>query len=382
MRENKKSRRSNGAGYTYRVGNSWKTVIEVGGQRVTATNKSQQESRRLAREKAHKVVALNKGTISGAYKVLFSDHLMPWLDNQHRNQIAHSTYRRYRGIAKHYVIPALGNVAMQKLTKKDIAQFMNSLAANNVKPRTRNQALALISVALKGAIDAGLIDSNPANGVPKAAEIHKSIKPLTQNEVTQLLTATAGQYLHARLHLCFMGLRQGEALGLRWRNVDLDKGVILLEEQAQKIYGKSDWVKLKSNMSNRKVYLSDSTVEALMKHRAILAQMRLAAGTSWQDHDLVFPNKVGGFLQQKVDYARWRRALDACGISARRLHDGRHTAGTLLYANGEGIETIRRVLGHSSVNLTSRTYVHNAEEPLREAAQTMNGIFSKTNHVA
>lgn len=181
MLDKKKSRRSNGAGYTYRVGNSWKTVIEVGGRRITATNKSQQESRRLAREKAQKVVALNKGTISGAHKVLFADYLTPWLENQHRNQIAYSTYRRYRGIAKHYVIPALGNIALQKLTKKDIAQFMNSLAANNVKPRTRNQALALISVALKGAIDAGLIDNNPANGVPKAAEVRKSIKPLTQD---------------------------------------------------------------------------------------------------------------------------------------------------------------------------------------------------------
>jgi integrase len=264
---------------------------------------------------------------------------------------------------------------LQKLTKKDISQFMNSLAANNVKPRTRNQALALISVALKGAIDAGLIDNNPANGVLKAAEVRKSIKPLTQDEVTQLLTATAGHYLHARLHLCFMGLRQGEALGLRWCKVDLDKGVIFLEEQVQKIDGKSEWVKLKSNMSNRQVYLSDSTVEALKKHRVILAQMRLAAGSSWQDHDLVFPNKTGGFLQQKVDYARWRRALKNCGISARRLHDGRHTAGTLLYANGEGIETIRRVLGHSSVSFTSRTYVHNAEGPLKSAAKTLGRAF-------
>jgi len=381
MLEKKKSRRSNGAGYTYRVGNSWKTVIEVGGQRITATNKSQQESRRLAREKAQKVVALNKGTISGAHKVLFSDHLTPWLEHQHRNQIAYSTYRRYRGIAKHYVIPALGDIMLQKLTKKDIAQFMNSLAANNVKPRTRNQALALISVALKGAIDAGLIDNNPANAVPKAAEVRKSIKPLTQDEVTQLLTATAGQYLHARLHLCFMGLRQGEALGLRWCNVDLDKGVILLEEQAQKIEGKSEWVKLKSNMSNRQVYLSDSTVEALKKHRAILAQMRLAAGSSWQDYDLVFPNKTGGFLQQKVDYSRWKKILQRCGIQSRRLHDARHTAGTLLYANGEGIETIRRVLGHSSVSLTSRTYVHSAEAPLRAAADTMNKVL-KGNVVA
>ena len=137
----------------------------------------------------------------------------------------------------------------------------------------------------------------------------------------------------------------------------------------------SDWVKLKSNMSNRQIYLSDTTVEALRKHRAILAQMRLAAGENWRDYDLVFPNRTGGFLQPKVDYVRWKRILQRCGIQPRRLHDARHTAGTLLYANGEGIETIRRVLGHSSVSLTSRTYVHNAEAPLKSAARTLEEVF-------
>jgi integrase len=73
--------------------------------------------------------------------------------------------------------------------------------------------------------------------------------------------------------------------------------------------------------------------------------------------------------------------LQRCGIQSRRLHDARHTAGTLLYANGEDIETIRRVLGHSSVSLTSRTYVHSAEAPLRAAADTMNKVL-KGNVVA
>jgi integrase len=78
-----------------------------------------------------------------------------------------------------------------------------------------------------------------------------------------------------------------------------------------------------------------------------------------------------------LDYQRWQAALDSCGIPRRSLHNARHTAGTLLYANDVGIETIRRVLGHSSVGLTSRTYVHNAEKPLRQAAESMNNIYKK-----
>ena len=118
MKDIKKSRKSNGSGYTYRVGNSWKTVIKVGVLRVTATNKSKQESRRLAKEKATKVSALNKGSVVGANKLTLNDFLLPWLDGEHKLKIAHSTYRRYRGIAKHYILPALGNLYLQRISKQ------------------------------------------------------------------------------------------------------------------------------------------------------------------------------------------------------------------------------------------------------------------------
>ena len=118
-------------------------------------------------------------------------------------------------------------------------------------------------------------------------------------------------------------------------------------------------------------------MEALKHHKVEIARMRLAAGTKWSDSDLVFPNREGSFQQPKLDYQRWQSALDSCGIPRRSLHNARHTAGTLLYANDVGIETIRRVLGHSSVGLTSRTYVHNAEKPLRQAAESMNNIYKK-----
>jgi integrase len=81
-------------------------------------------------------------------------------------------------------------------------------------------------------------------------------------------------------------------------------------------------------------------------------------------------------LEASVDYSRWHNVLDQCGLTRRSLHNARHTAGTLLYENNVGIETIRRILGHSSVLITSNTYVHNAEKPLREAATTIDSFLS------
>lgn len=371
----KNYRKANGQGHTFKVGNSWKTVIEVGGARFTATNKSKQESKRLAKEKAQRVGVVNKGAVPAAGRLKLVDFLMPWLESVHKNQIAYSTYRRYLGLAKHYVLPTLGESYLQRISKKDISLFMNSMAAAKVGARTRNQALALLSAAYQNAMDLELVEINPTTGVKKAPEPKKLIQPLSEAEVSKMINSAAGTWMLARLHLAFMGLRQGEALGLRWKNVDLEKGVISIEEQVQKVEGKRVWVGLKSVQSRRKLHINDETRKALISHRALIAKMRLEAGSRWIDNDLVFPNKVGDVVQSKVDYERWMSVLKKCGISPRRLHDARHTAGTILYARGREIETIRRVLGHSSVNLTSKTYVHNAEAPLKSAANDMESVF-------
>jgi integrase len=103
--------------------------------------------------------------------------------------------------------------------------------------------------------------------------------------------------------------------------------------------------------------------------------MKSTDADQWADHDLVFPSSTGRPLEASVDYGRWHSILDLCGLPRRSLHNARHTAGTLMYENGVGIETIRRILGHSSVLITSNTYVHNAEKPLRDAATTLNNFL-------
>ena len=117
-----KSRKTNGNGYTYKVGKSWKTVIQVNGHLVSATNKSAQESKRLAKDRAKKAQLLNKGILVGAHRVKLSDHLIPWLEAEHSYKIAHSTLVRYLSIAKVYIVPALGGIQLQKITKREIAQ--------------------------------------------------------------------------------------------------------------------------------------------------------------------------------------------------------------------------------------------------------------------
>jgi integrase len=372
-----KTRKSNGQGHTYKVGNSWKTVITSQGRTVTATAKTQQESKRRAKEKIHQLPVANNGKVLGASKVTLGEYLLPWLDFHHKNAIASTTYRRYRGLAVRNIIPALGAMQLNKISKREISNLMTSMGSLHIGPRSQNQALALLSKCMQGAVDAGLILSNPASGVAKTPESKSQITPLTESQVLQLLDKYKNTFMGARLHIAFCGLRQGEALGLQWKDFDFVNGTLLVHQQVQEVDGVRKFVKLKTDSSVRKVVLSETALAALQTQKSIIARMRLASGAKWKDMDLVFPNREGSFQQSKLDYQRWQDALESCGIAARSLHNARHTAGTLMYANEVGIETIRRVLGHSSVGLTSRTYVHNAEEPLRRAAESMNKMYKK-----
>jgi len=93
--------------------------------------------------------------------------------------------------------------------------------------------------------------------------------------------------------------------------------------------------------------------------------------------DLVFPSNDGSARSPHIDYNEWQKALKLCGIAPHRLHDARHTAATLMYSQGIGIETISRILGHSSSAVTSRIYVHAALEPIQNAAISLNKLLSQ-----
>jgi integrase len=142
----------------------------------------------------------------------------------------------------------------------------------------------------------------------------------------------------------------------------------------QYIDGKPQFTPLKTIRSRRLVMLTQETCLALQKHWELL-EIKKSLTPDWADLGLVFPGKLGGFLSPKTDYKYWQKALRLCGIAPKRLHDARHTAATLMYSQGVGIETISRALGHSSSAITSRLYVHTAEEPLRRAANAIDQML-------
>jgi integrase len=363
-----RSRKSNHQGHTYKVGNSWRTVIRINGTTVSANASTQQESRKRAKEKLNQtqVAPVKKSSCVSTQSV--GTFVAEWLRSEHKHSIAPSTMTRYQGLLTRYINPVIGEVAISQIGKEHVLKVLQHMSSKNQSPRSQQQARALLSVALNAAVSKGHLEHNPVKLTKNISLNKKPISPLSQNEVRKLLDSTIGTFQHARLHVALLlGLRQGEALGLTWSDIDIEGKKIRVHNQIQKINGKRIFTSLKTDSSNRIVMIGDSTSLALEAHRVIVQQMESKMGKSWIDMDLVFPNKFGQPVQSKWDYQCWINVLASCHIPRRSLHNARHTAGTLLYSSGADIETIRRILGHSSIALTSRTYVHTAEQPLRKA---------------
>ena len=371
------SRRSNGQGHTYKVGNSYRTVIHYNGHVVTAMAATTQESRKLAKEKLEKLPKnqSSKNALPQS-KIAFAEYLISWLDDAHKHQIAHSTWKRYRALAVHHINPMIGHIPLRKIVPSDIQLVLTTMREAGQSPRSQQQARALLSVALGEAENNEYIPSNPVKKVRIPANKNREIEPLTIEEVKRLLETYKDTYMSARLQIALLcGLRQGEALGLRWQDVDLVNGVLEVRNQIQMIDGKLQLTGLKTERSRRSLVLTSGSLESLKSHKEIIHQMKCLCGIDWQEIDLVFPSGDGSPKQATIDFNDWKRALRLCGIKPRRLHDARHTAATLMYGQGIGIEVISRALGHSSSAITSKLYVHSAIAPLRVAAEKLENMF-------
>jgi integrase len=169
-----------------------------------------------------------------------------------------------------------------------------------------------------------------------------------------------------------VGLRQSEALGLRWSDVDLDKGTLTVRRGLHRVAQQGlVYEEPKADRSRRTLALPGQLVEALRAHRGAQLQERVTAGPLWQEHDLVFAQVNGRPIERKSDWKAWKGLLADAGVRDVRLHDGRHTAATLLLSEGVHPRVVMEVLGHAQMRTTTDTYSHVMPALGKDAAERM-----------
>ncbi|TYB37693.1 site-specific integrase [Micromonospora sp. AP08] len=231
--------------------------------------------------------------------------------------------------------------------------------------------------ALNVAVRWQLIHSNPAALVEPPSLPHVEVRPYSLAEARRFLKAVEGLRLEARWLIGIaLGLRQGEVLGLRWDDIDLAAGTLRVRGQLQRDpeTGGLVFVETKTARSRRTLPLPPTVLTALLRHQQRQAAERFDAD-NWADPGLVFATSVGTPIHPRNDYRSFRKIIQRAGLRQVRLHDLRHTAASVLLAQGVPARVVMEILGHSQISVTLNIYAHVAPEIAREAASRLEGAL-------
>ncbi|NLT34276.1 MAG: tyrosine-type recombinase/integrase [Gaiellales bacterium] len=290
-----------------------------------------------------------------------------------------TTLASYTTHVERHIIPRLGKTQLKKLNGAAINAFYAVLGEDG-KLRGETTGLAPSSVrrihatlhrALRDAVRWGYLVRNPVDAAdpPKGGAGRAEVSTWNAAQLKQFLNATKGTRLYPLwLTMALTGMRRGEALGLRWEDVDLGAGRLSIHRSLVPLDGKIIVSEPKTRRGNRLVSLDATTVAELKRLRKAQREERLVWGPGWVDTGLVFTRENGDSLHPERITRAFARAVVKAGLPAIRLHDLRHTHATLALAAGIHPKVVSERLGHATVSLTLDTYSHAVPALSEEAA--------------
>lgn len=372
--------RSDGEGSVYydKSRDRWVGVLVVGWRGDTPETLRPLRKKVSATSRAGAAAKLRKvrediegGSLSSGRPLTVEKWLTYWLDEivAHRN--TPNTQRTYRTYVTRYLIPLLGHHRIDRLTPEHLEKAWRTLMTegcpnkDDAKPlssTSAHQAHTIMSRALKVAMARGYAKQNVATLVEAPAVRNQAIEILDKDQAGRVIAAARGKRNAARYTVAFsLGLRQGEALGLRWEDVDLERGVLTVRHSLSRVTG--DGLRLGPTKSKRErtIVLPKPLLAELKAHRTAQNEERLLAGSMWVDNDHVFATATGLPIDPKDDWRYWTALLKEAEVSHVRLHAARHTAATMLLALGVPVKVAMEILGHTKSSITEG-YQHRVDE--------------------
>jgi integrase len=290
------------------------------------------------------------------------------------------TYRSYEQMTRCHIAPALGHIQLAKLEPQQVQALLKRKQDEGLSPRTVAYTRAVLRQALNQALKWGLVARNVATLVEPPKVERFEIKPLAPTDANRLLDAARDDRLEALYRVALsLGLRQAEALGLRWEDIDLDKRTLRVSKALQVIKGEMQLVEPKTASARRILPLPSALVAALKAHRARQAAERLKMGEAWQDHDLVFCTRVGTPIHPRNLIRSFQALRERAGLPPMRFHDLRHSCLSLLAAQGVPARVAQEIAGHSDLRLTLSVYTHVYDEAKQQVADVMDKLFPSTS---
>jgi integrase len=385
----------------------WHARVTMG-RRPDGSTERKHLLRRTKAELRDAVRDLERRRDAGTYvwtqdDVTLGQWLEHWLESVLPMTARWKTLSTYRSQMHVHVIPALGGWRLSELRPEHLEQHYRRMQNEGHSTHVIRAVHRVLRSSLNEAVRRRRLAANPALVArpPRAADVE--VEPLSVEESRRVLAAAQSTQHPARWSIALsLGLRQGEALGLLWSDVDLDDGVLRIRRSVQRhtwVHGCSSadglpscgrkrgadcehrtggglqLVEPKTKASRRTIVLPQPLVDELRAHRAVVNRRRLAAGSDWDStNDLVFPARSGGLIDPARDHTEWKALLRAVGVREVRLHDARHTAATLLLLQNVDIRTVMSIMGWTEM-ATAQRYTHAVDELRRRAARQMGELL-------
>ena len=372
-------RRGRGEGSIYkRADGRWAGAVTVGYRQGTQERKTiYGRTRKEVQDRIHAVLQRQSQGISlPGERQTVGDFLTHWLKFVAKPRLRPRTHESYESTVRLHVRPYLERVSLSKLTPQRIQTWLSDLSAAGASPRTCQYARVVLRAALTQAIKWDLVVRNAAALANSPRVVTREITPLNPAQARTLLDHCADHRLGSLFAVALsLGLRLGEALGLRWSDVDLNNELLHVRRSLQRIKGGIAFSAPKTARSYRTLVLPRVAIATLTTHRVRQLEQRLAAGQRWGGHDLVFTNRDGNPLDRANVRKQFHRLLQTAGLPQIRIHDLRHTAATLLLLQGVNPRTVMELLGHSDVTMTLNTYSHVLASLKQDAARRMDDLL-------
>ena len=369
-----KEKRANGRGSIYSVFNKSgakryrAAIYDINGKLRVKNFKKKSEAEDWVAEQI-RARDFGENTYATNPKMTVAEFMLDWATTQYGKD-QESTQRSYLSVIKNHIAPAIGKIKAAELNTKTVENLFRDMHANGFGAGTIRITRAALSAAYNDAVRLGDLVRNPVRNTKMPNVTAKTTKPLPRADWEKVyLEAMKNPRMHARIEIAGMlGLRPGEALGLKWSDLNIDECTLLIERQVQRANGRGLVLKEVKQKTVRTLTISPETVQILLTHKR---HQSLNKAKWTKDNKLIFPNTVGQLGDEKSDRLAFKNLLKAAGVPDYQLYQLRKTAFTTM-AGQTDLKTLMEFSGHTQVSTVISNYVFATSESMTKAINGMD----------
>lgn len=356
---------------------TWTLTVDLGLDPVTGKRRQTYRTVKGTKKEAEAALAelvrsVETGLDFDSSRLTVGDYLEKWLDASSK-RVKQRTFARYSELLRLHVIPIVGSLPLAKLKPLHLEKVYSSAEDKGLSKQSVLHIHRVAYTALRQAVRWQLVGRNVAEAVIPPRPDRRNLAALEPADVRELFKAVAGTHLETPTILAVgTGMRLGEVLGLRWRDVNLKRAELRITQTLQ-ITMVFDTPK--THRSMRTVTLPKFVIAALRRHRKDQNERRLRLGESWTEMDLVVDDGSGGPMRPAVVSRQFRAATRKVGLDLT-FHGLRHGHASLMLAAGEHLKVVSEQLGHSTIGITGDLYTHVAPAVRREAANKLDALLA------